>query len=97
VSLLLGLLEALGVGGSVMGAAGLVVVALYLYKGAGLATTVATLTASTLTYVVVSLVVLAAAIALGWLDPHPGPFLAFVQDVLETSLDIGADVFDSGL
>ncbi|GAB3321452.1 hypothetical protein [Haloplanus salinarum] len=96
MSLLLGLLEALGVGGSVMGAAGLVVLALYLYKGAGLATTVATLTASTLTYVVVSLVVLAVAIGAGWLDPHPGPFLAFVQDLFETIVKMGADAVASG-
>jgi hypothetical protein len=97
VSLLLELLKALGASGSIMGAAALVVVALYLYKGAGLATTVATLTASTLTYVVVSLVALALAIAAGWIDPNPEPFFAFAQDALEAGIDIGADLLGGAL
>lgn len=97
MSLLLELLKALGAGGSIMAAAMLVVVALYLYKGAGLATTAAALTASSLTYVVVSLVVLALAIGAGWLDPHPGPFLAFVEDAIGAVVDIGADFIGSAL
>lgn len=95
MSLLLELLEALGVGGSLMVAAVLVVAAFYLRKGAGVATAVATLTASTLTYVVVSLIVLAVAIAAGWLEPNPDPFLALANDAFEAGLDIGADLVES--
>lgn len=97
MSLVLELLEALGVGGSLMVAAVLVLGAFYLRKGAGAATTAATLAASTTTYVVVSLVVLAVAIAAGWLEPNPDPFLAFVTDAFEAVLDIGADLVESAL
>lgn len=97
MSLLLELLEALGFGGSVVAAAALVLVAVYLYKGAGLATTAAAVTASSLTYAVVSLVVLALAIGAGWLDPHPGPFFAFVRDAIGAVVDIGADLLGSVL
>jgi len=95
VSLVLELLEALGVGGSLMVAAVLVLAAFYVRKGAGAATTVATLTASATTYVVVSLVVLAIAIASGWLEPNPDPFLAFATDAFEAGLDIGADLVEN--
>lgn len=97
MSLLLELLEALGVGGSLMVAAVLVVGAFYLRKGAGAATTAATLAASTTTYVVVSLVVLAVAIAAGWLEPNPESFLAFATDAFEAALDIGVDLIGSAM
>jgi|GEM_PF-6345102 len=97
MSLVLELLEALGVGGSLMVAAVLIVAAIYLRKGAGVATTAATLAASGATYVVVSLVGLAVAIALGWLEPNPDPFVAFVQDIFEAGLDIGAELVESQL
>jgi hypothetical protein len=71
-SLLTGLLAYLGLGGSVMTGAVLLVVAFYVWRGVSVGRTVATLAGSLAAYALVLLVALGIAIVLGWVDPHPG-------------------------
>jgi len=92
VSLLLGVLEALGVGGQVLVAAVLFAAAIYAYKGAAVARLAALQAASGLWYVVVLAVALAAAILAGWIDPNPSAFLAFVESAVSTGASLLGDL-----
>jgi hypothetical protein len=75
MSLLIGLLEYVGAGQSLVIAAVLAVGAWYIFKGARLASLVGTLALSGVGYAVVFLVGLAAAVALGWFDPNVGTIM----------------------
>ena len=72
-------------------------VALYARKGANILGFVAAAVDSGLSYLVVSLVALALAIAAGWLDPNPGAFISFVTDVLEAGFENAIDPASSFL
>jgi hypothetical protein len=91
VSIVIDLLQALGVGGSVLAAAGLLAAALYAYKAGGILKIGAQVAASGLFYVVVVAVATALAILAGWIDPNPGAFFAFVGDVVDAVLGFVAD------
>jgi hypothetical protein len=81
-------LAALGVGGQLMIAATLGLVAIYAVKGVRVGRTVGTVLSSTVTYVVAALVAVAVAIALGWVDPSPDTFMAHVQTAVDAVWDV---------
>jgi hypothetical protein len=67
-----GIIQGLGLGESLLGAAILLLAAFYLLRGLRLAGTAGVVVSSGVMYLVVTAVVLAFALALGWLDPRPG-------------------------
>ena len=89
------LLGWLGLGGSITTAAAIGLVALYARKGAKGLGFVAAVVGSGVSYLVVSLVALAIAIAAGWLDPNPGAFFEFASAVLEDGLEAAVDLTTS--
>lgn len=70
--MLVGLLESLGLGGSMLTAAMLVLVVLYIRRAARAGSMAAGFASATVAYAMVVLGVAAVSIVLGWVDPHPG-------------------------
>ncbi|QHS17190.1 hypothetical protein GWK26_08565 [haloarchaeon 3A1-DGR] len=88
-SLITGALAYLGLGGSVMTGAVLLVAAFYVWRGVSAGRTLATLAGSLAAYALVLLVVTGVAIVLGWIDPHPGTILGDLRVALRAIVDVG--------
>ena len=73
--MLTGLLESLGLGGSIVTAAMLVLVALYLRRAAKAGSLAVGFASATVGYTMVILGVAAVAVGLGWVDPRPSTML----------------------
>lgn len=79
-----GLLSGLGLGEQLFAAGALLVVAWYLLRAVSMAGTVAAVLTGGVMYVVVSAVLIAVALALGWLDPRPG----VIHDTIATVREV---------
>ncbi|MFD1600170.1 hypothetical protein ACFSBX_14490 [Halobellus rarus] len=89
-SLITSVLAYLGLGGSVMTGAVLLLVAFYLYRGVSAGRTVATLAGSLAAYALVLLVAVGFAIVLGWIDPHPGTAFEDVTTAVRMLIEAGS-------
>lgn len=87
MSIVLDVLRQLGVGGSILMAASLGLVAFYLVKVTSGAKTVGGVLANGVTYAVVVLVAVAISIALGWVDPNPSIVLDHVHTAMAAARD----------
>jgi len=84
-----GLLSGLGLGEQLFAAGALMLVAWYLLRAVSMAGTAGAVLTGGVMYVVVSAVVIAVALALGWLDPQPGVIrdtVGWVRDLLRDIL-----------
>jgi len=84
-----GLLSGLGLGEQLFAAGLLLVVAWYLLRAVSMAGTVGVAISSSIMYMVVTAVVLAVALALGWLDPQ--------MDVIRETLAGGRGILEDVL
>jgi len=85
--LLIEVMRMLGVRGSAVGGASLLLVAFYLWRAKRVGSRVATMGAAVVAYSVAILVVLAVVLALGWADPNPGVISEHVHAGVSLALD----------
>ncbi|WP_144900894.1 hypothetical protein [Halobellus captivus] len=84
-------LRILGLRGSAIGAASLVLVAFYLWRAKRIGSRAATMSAAAIAYSVASLVVLALVLALGWADPNPGVAMEHVREGASVAIERGTE------
>lgn len=87
MSFLLEILRQLGLGGSLVMSASLVLIAFYLLRARSAGARAASAGAAFVAYSVAVLVVLAFGIGANWFDPNP----SVVADHLRTALEVGVE------
>lgn len=88
------LLAGLGLGKQLFAAALMMVVAWYLLRAVSMAGTVGVAVTSGIMYVVVTVVAVAVAFALGWLDPRPGAIQHTIGGLQNLVEDYVLDLLD---
>lgn len=86
------IVSGLGLGPQLTIAATLALVGVYLYRAAALASLVATLAGSAVTYVLVVLLAAAGAVAAGWVSPNPSVLFAHVSGAASAAATDGVEL-----
>lgn len=91
MSAIIEMLRVLGVRGGAIGGASLLVVAFYLWRAKRVGARAAGFGAALVAYSVATLVVLGAAIALGWADPNPGVVSEHIREGVSLAIERGSE------
>lgn len=94
MSFLLDILAGLGAGQSLLAAAALFFVAWYLFKTIKIGKLAGAVIGGAMMYVIVGIVFIALAAAVGWVDLRPGSFVHAVGAVVDFVLSHGDAVVD---
>ena len=90
-------LTSLGLGEQLLAAAVLVLVAFYALRFLSTASTIGGLLSAGVMYLVVAAVLLAAALALGWVDPEPDVVMQTIASLKDALVDMPVDFIRSTL
>lgn len=90
MSAIIEVLRMLGLKGSAIGAASCVLIAFYLLRAKRIGSRAAGMGAAAVAYTTAVLVVLGAAIALGWAEPNPGVMYEHLREGVSLAIERGS-------
>jgi len=90
MSAIIEVLRMVGLEGSAVAAASCILIAFYLFRAKRIGSAAAAMSAAAVAYVTVSLMILAAVIALGWAEPNPSVAIEDTREAIALAIRRGS-------